>query len=166
MRRLLIIVCFGIAGVAAAGGRSTLVSLADIGTHVGEYPCSTGLLESPVLLAALKAAIGDDYEAYRKHMGFSGCGMIEKRDSLFKLDVSQLHVGGYGSIIFINSETKAVHVYWLRARVWDKNYRIYGPRPVPGAVMEWIVESMNVEWGHVATFSAKGEELAIALKSR
>lgn len=80
-----------------------LTSTRELVKYVGTYPCSNGLLRQPVLLSALRRILGNDYPAYRKHMKVSGCGAIEKRDELLLLDVSQLHVGGYTSMIFVRA---------------------------------------------------------------
>jgi hypothetical protein len=152
--------------MAASSKRSVpqLGSLAELSEHVGEYPCSTGLLEAPVLRAALKGILGTDYDAYLDHMHFSGCGAIQRPGAFLLMDVSQLHVGGYSSLIFVRPSDGAVYVFWLRGTVAEKRYALYGVQPVPDEVRQTIVTEMNMAWGHVATFSWRGAILEINVR--
>ena len=144
-------------------GKAKLTSIHDLVRYVGTYPCSNGLVEDQVFLKALKTVLGPDYAAYREHMGFSGCGAIERRDSLLVMDVSQLHVGGYSSLIFVRPSDGTLFLFWLKASVSEKQWQIYGLRPVPKMVLEGIEASMNESWGHVARFRFLGETLEIEL---
>jgi hypothetical protein len=117
-----------------------------------------------VLLGALKNAMGQDYSAYREHMQASGCGPIERRDGFLLMDVSQLHVSGYSSLIFVRQTDGVLFVFWLKSQVGEKQWQFYGPRPIPEAVTKTVETEMNQEWGHVAKFTVRGEELDIELK--
>lgn len=156
------------AGSTPAGAfeseQAELTSIRDLVRYVGTYPCSNGLLETRALLKALRSVLGPDYVAYRDHLSLSGCGAIERRDGFLLMDVSQLHVGGYSSLLFVNPSDGALYLFWLNASVAEKQWRIYGPRPVPEAVMQAIEADMNESWGHVARFRARGETLEIELR--
>jgi hypothetical protein len=141
----------------------SLGSLRDLARFVGTFPCSNGLLDDPVLLGALDAALGPDAPAYHDHLGFSGCGGIQEDDGLLMMDVSQLHVGGYSSLIFVSVPDESLYLFWLKGTVSDKIWEIYGPRPIPQRVMNWILAEMNQGWGHVARFTAHGETIEIEL---
>ena len=142
-------------------GAASLPSLGALNDHLGEYPCQTGVLAAPVLRASLKSVLGADYPAYEEHMSLSGCGAIEQRGEWILLDVSQLHVGGYDSLILVRPSDGAIYVSWLRSQVLQKQYKLYGPRPIPDAVKQAIVDNLNQGWGHVASFRWNGEELQI-----
>jgi hypothetical protein len=130
-----------------------LASLTSLARHVGEYPCSTGLLGAPVLQSAIRSVLAADYGAYLEHIQQSGCGAIAWRGAWRLLDVSQLHVGGYTSFILVSPTTKQVWVFWLQGEVMDKKWMLYGRQPVPGDVSKAIVDELNSSWGHVASFS-------------
>jgi len=138
----------------------------DLAKYVGTYPCSNGLLKQPVLLSALRKILDGDYRAYREHMEFSGCGAIEKRGDFLLMDVSQLHVGGYTSLIFVRLSDGAVFLFWLKATVADKDYSFYGQRPIPSAISEIVESQLNTAWGHVAQFHVHGEKVDIQLAAR
>ncbi len=138
----------------------------DLSLYTGTYPCRTGLLRSPVLLQATREVLGDQYAAYHDHMRASGCGAIEQRGDYILLDVSQLHVGGYSSIILVRRRDGALFLFWLSGTVPDRNGHVYGPRPVPRDAMAIFEHSMNIQWGHVACFTASGDSLAIDLTRR
>ncbi|HEV3253082.1 MAG TPA: hypothetical protein VG033_01660 [Candidatus Acidoferrales bacterium] len=108
--------------------------------------------------------MGQDYSAYREHMQASGCGPIERRDGFLLMDVSQLHVSGYSSLIFVRQTDGVLFVFWLKSQVGEKQWQFYGPRPIPEAVTKTVETEMNQEWGHVAKFTVRGEELDIELK--
>jgi hypothetical protein len=144
--------------------RPRLTSTLDLEQWVGTYPCSNGLLKHPVLLDALKNVLGRDYRAYRKHMQLSGCGAMERRDGFLLMDVSQLHVGGYSSLIFVRLTDGMLFVFWLKSTVAEKQWQFYGPRPIPETVTQTVETEMNKEWGHVARFKVRGAELDIELR--
>ena len=79
------------------------------------------------------------------------------------MDVSQLHVGGYSSLIFVRPTDEQLFVFWLRKSVSEKEYKLYGSVSASGEVKRVIVEKMNETWGHVAKFSWAEEELKIDL---
>jgi len=136
-----------------------LESLASLAGHVGEYPCGTGLLGASTLQTALRSVLADDYGAFLEHLKFSGCGAIEWRGPLLLMDVSQLHVGGYSSLVMVNPKTSKVWLFWLPGTVGDKKWKMYGPRPVPEEVLKLVVDDLNSGWGHVASFSWRDGEL-------
>jgi hypothetical protein len=96
-------------------------------------------------------------------MGLSGCGAIEKRDRFLLMDVSQLHVGGYTSLIFVRLTDGAIFLFWLKSTVADKQWSFYGERPIPATVSQTVESELNKEWGHVARFSVHGENVEIRL---
>jgi hypothetical protein len=140
--------------------------LQDLSHYVGTYPCRNGLLRSPVLLRALRDVLRDRYAAYHHHLSVSGCGAIEERGDYLLLDVSQLHVGGSSSIILVRKRDGVLFLFWLRETVSDREAHVYGPRPIPTAALAIFEHDMNVEWGHVACFSAARDSLAIDLTRR
>jgi hypothetical protein len=135
----------------------------DLVKYVGTYPCSNGLLHQQVLLSSLRKTLDGDYQAYREHMRLSGCGAIEKRDGFLLMDVSQLHVGGFTSLIFIRLSDGAIFLFWLKSTVANKNWSFYGQRPIPATVSQTVESELNKEWGHVARFSVHGENIEIQL---
>ena len=141
-----------------------LTSTRDLAHYVGTYPCSNGLLKDRVLLGALKKTLGPEYDAYREHIHFSDCGAIERRDGFLLLDVSQLHVGGYSSLIFVRLTDGNLFLFWLKSTVADKQWQLYGPRPIPETVLHTVETEMNTSWGHVALFSMRGEQLDIEVR--
>jgi hypothetical protein len=143
-----------------------LDSLQDLSQYLGTYPCSNGLLHSPVLLNALAATLKKDYAAYREHMSESGCGAIERRGGYILMDVSQLHVGGYGSVILVRRTDGVVFVYWLRSTVAKGKAHIYGPRPVPAEALAIFAHDESVGWGHVACFTISADTIVIDMTRR
>jgi hypothetical protein len=143
-----------------------LSDLREIGGFLGSYPCENGLLNSPALVSALKKTLRSDYQAYRQHIAFSGCGPLELRDGYIFADVSQLHVGGYTSFIFIHSNDATTYVFWLKGTVRDKEWELYGPKPVPDAVLHTVEAELNTGWGHVAQFRFDGQNMVITLNKR
>jgi hypothetical protein len=140
-----------------------LTSTRDIGKYVGTYPCSNGILKDTVLLHALQNILGNDFGAYEQHMRASGCGAIERRDGFVMMDVSQLHVGGYSSLIFIRLSDGEPFLFWLKSTVAEKRWQIYGQRPIPESVTRNIEIEMNQVWGHVAKFKMHDETLDIEM---
>ncbi len=96
-------------------------------------------------------------------MKFSGCGAIEKQGDFLLMDVSQLHVGGYTSLIFIRLSDGAVFLFWLKTTVAQKDCSFYGERPLPEAISEIVESELNTAWGHVAQFHVSGEKVDIQL---
>ncbi len=135
----------------------------DLGKYAGTYPCSNGLLKQRALLSSLKNILDGDYAAFRAHMRVSGCGAIEKRDGFLLMDVSQLHVGGYTSLIFVRLSDGAVFLFWLKKTVAEKDYSFYGQRPIPAAVSQIVESELNTTWGHVAKFQVRGEKVEMRL---
>lgn len=140
-----------------------LRSTRDLERYVGTYPCRNGLLKDPVLLDALRSVLGNDYAAYKDHMKFSGCGAIEQRADLLLLDVSQLHVGGYSSLILVRPSDGKLFLFWLKSTVAEKQWQLYGERPIPGSVSQAVQTELNTTWGRVAHFTMRDENLAIEL---
>lgn len=123
------------------------------------------MLRQRVLLSALRNILGNDYPAYHEHIGLSGCGAIEKRDGFLLMDVSQMHVGGYTSLIFIRLSDGAVFLFWLKSTVAEKQGSFYGQRPIPAAVSQIVESELNSAWGHVAHFSVDGDHVDIRLNN-
>jgi hypothetical protein len=140
-----------------------LTSTRDLEKYVGTYPCSNGILKDATLLHALQNILGNEYDAYEQHMRASGCGAIERRDGFVMMDVSQLHVGGYSSLIFVRLSDGAPFLFWLKSTVAQKRWQIYGQRPIPETVSRNIEIEMNQVWGHVAKFKMRDEALDIEL---
>lgn len=140
-----------------------LTTLRDLSKFVGTYPCSNGLLKERVLLQSLRKILGADYQAYRNHMKFSGCGAIRSVDGFFQMDVSQLHVGGYESLMFVRQSDGAMFLFWLKSGVAQKDYKFYGSRPIPAQVSLAVESELNEGWGHVAHFIVHGDQLEIQL---
>ena len=143
-----------------------LSDIREIGRFLGTYPCANGLLSSPALTSALKTTLGSDYQTYRQHVALSGCGAMVVRDGFVFADVSQLHVGGYTSYIFVRPTDGAMWVFWLKSAVWDKNWELYGPRPIPESLLHTTEVELNTGWGHVAEFRFDRENLVIKLKKK
>jgi hypothetical protein len=140
-----------------------ITSTRDLAKYVGTYPCTNGLLKQPVLLSSLKQILRGDYEAYREQMKFSGCGAIERRDGFLLMDVSQMHVGGYTSLIFVRLRDGALFLFWLKSTVAQKEYSFYGQKPIPAPVSKIVESELNATWGHVAQFHVHGENVRIEL---
>jgi hypothetical protein len=155
--------CFGVIPQAQKPTARRLSDIREIGRFLGTYPCENGLLNSPSVTTALKTTLGSDYPAYRQHVASSGCGALEMRDGFVFADVSQLHVGGYTSFIFVHPIDGTTYVFWLKSAVWDKDWQLYGPRPVPESVLRTVETELNTGWGHVAQFRFDGQNLIILL---
>jgi len=146
-------------------GSPALRSLRDLNTYVGTYPCRNGLLKTRVLRQAIMSTLGSDSSSYAEHIAQSGCGQIEKQQDLIVMDMSQVHVGGYSSLIFVKPSGGAVWLYWLDAPVAPgAPSRIYGSRPVPASVLNAIEQRMNEGWGHVAHFRVDADSIVIERK--
>jgi hypothetical protein len=153
---------------AYAGGFSgseyaaRISTLSQVTSQVGKYPHpKSKFFRSPCLLTELRRILGSDYKAYREHLSSSGAGVLEKEGDYVCGDVSQLHVGGYGSLFYVNIRTQKMYLFWLKAAVRQKEYQIYGDGPIPACVLSSITKHMNETWGHVATFRFIGEGLVI-----
>lgn len=163
---LLVLPSVGSGKPTKTGKRVNLAALAQLSQHVGEYPCSNGITSSRVFRSALKSTLKLDYQSYLEFLQFAGCGQIEKHDDYLLMDLSQEHVGGYGSLVFVHIPDNKVHLFWLKERVWDKKWQIYGERPIPPPILRLIEANMNEGWGHVATFTFEGEQLQIDLRQK
>lgn len=142
----------------------TLDSLGALSRHVGEYPCSTGLLGAPVLQSAIREILADDYGAYLEHIDVAGCGAIARRGGWFLLDVSQTHVGGDTSMILVNPATSKVWLFWMPASVSAKKWKLNSGSQVPTEVSSIVVDELNTGWGHVANFAWIDGQLVIRLR--
>lgn len=137
----------------------------DLKKYIGTYPKDSNFFENIIIKNELKRILVGDYEIYRKHITKSGCGEINYKYGLIYGDVSQLHVGGYSSLFFINIQKKTMYLFWLLKDVEDKEYKIYGDEPIPANVLNLIEQEMNITWGHVAKFSIQAEKINIELKN-
>lgn len=133
----------------AQTSRSNAAHLSDIhqiGRFVGTFPCETGLLNSPALRAAFKRTLAADYAEYLKHISISGCGKLEMRGQYAFADVSELHVGGYTSYIFVRPDNGAMYVFWLNSTVAQKQWAFYGPKPIPDIVLQTVADDLFECW--------------------
>ena len=143
-------------------GSSALRSLRDLNAYVGTYPCRNGLLNARALRQAFMSTLGFDSSSYAQHITQSACSRIEKEHGLLVMDVSQLHVGGYSSLIFVDPSKGLAWVYWLDGPVApNAPSRIYGSRPVPAVLLSAVEQRMNNSWSHVAHFRADADSLII-----
>jgi hypothetical protein len=131
-----------------------------LNAYVGKYSKDTDLFKNELIKDELKKILDDDYEEYMKFVRSAGYG-IEKIDNIICCDVSIMHVGGYNSLILINTEEREVYLFWLNSSVSEKDYKIYGKRPIPEAIKKIIVDDMNTGWGHVARFDFYNDSLLI-----
>jgi hypothetical protein len=141
-----------------------LSDIREVTRYLGTYPCANGLLKSQAVLSALKGAMGQDFQKYRQHISLSGCGKLELRDGWAFADISQSHVGGYTSYVFIRPTDGEAYVFWLKSAVGNKDWEIYGEKPVPQSILHTVESELNEGWGHVAGFRFDGQNLVIALK--
>lgn len=139
-----------------------LGTLSQIASEVGKYPHpKSEFFQSACLLTELRRILGSDYELFCEHLSSSGAGALEKEGGYVCGDVSALHVGGYGSLFYLDVTTQKMYLFWLKATVLEKKYQIYGDRPIPAPVLSSIAKHMNEGWGHVGTFRFVGERLVI-----
>jgi hypothetical protein len=82
------------------------------------------------------------------------------------MDVSQLHVGGYTSIMLIRESDGALSLLWLKTTVADGNLNIYSERLIEQSALQEFGRAMNVAWGHVACFLPEGHALRIDTSRR
>jgi hypothetical protein len=132
--------------------------------YIGSYSKDTDFFKNPIIATELKRILGADWMSYQDHFALSGCGEIEYRYGLMYGDVSQLHVGGYTSLFFVDINDKKMYLFWLKGTVGRKDYKIYGDNPIPASVLNLIEQEMNITWGHVATFIIKGDSIDIQTK--
>jgi len=168
MRNLLLLLicpiwCYTATAQTSKAAAERLSDIHQISKFLGTYPCENGLLDSPALKSAFKRALGTDYREYLKHISVSGCGRLEMRDQYAFADVSQLHVGGYTSYIFVRPSDGTTYVFWLDSTVKEKHWAFYGPKPIPEIVLHTVETELNEAWGHVAQFQIVGQNLEIML---
>jgi len=141
---------------AQTAGSTRIATLGELPAHLGEYPCRSGLLESPVLQTAIEDLLADDYDEYMLHLQYSGCNAVAQHGSWILLSVYRLvhrDGGGKASFILVNPQTARVHVFWLRDWGNGGKSAVYGSQPVPADVSRIIVDELTSIWGHFATFS-------------
>lgn len=132
-----------------------------LNSYVGKYSKDTDFFKNDLVENQLKMILADDYEDYMKFVESAGCGVVEKIDNIIYGDVSMMHVGGCNSLFLIDTEERDMYIFWLTKTVREKDYQIYGKRPIPETVKKIIVDDMNTGWGHVATFVFHRDSLAI-----
>jgi hypothetical protein len=132
--------------------------------YVGTFPFRSGFLKDSIVISELKRILGSDYDSYLKHVALSGCGKIVQNGKILISDISQLHVGGYESIILLNISKQKGYLFWLSSTVSKKDFKIYGDKPVPYEILEIIVNNLNEGWGHVANFVIENKSIKIDLK--
>lgn len=143
-----------------------LSSIAELPAYEHTYPCSTGLLRTPVLVGALRRTLGPEYLSYRRFVQQAGCGQLEVRDSIVLMDVSQLHVGGWQSMILVREQDTTMWVAWLNEPVAPNGWvRFFGPRPIPSSVRDIVLASLIEGWAHVAAFVPAGDTVAIVQRA-
>ncbi len=161
-------------GTLAAQARSqapsaadSLNDLHDLSRYVGTFPCVNGLLRSPTLRRAVAALLGPvDAANYGEYLENPNCGKIERKDGYLVLDLFFAHSGGFSSLILVRERDAVMFVFWLRGEVGYQQDHVYGPRPVPPAVLHIAERNMNEGWGHVACFTPQADSLAIDLYRR
>jgi len=134
---------------------TTIAALSELPSHLGEYPCRNGLLESPVLRTALRDVLASDYDAYLKYVERSGCSPVAERGSWIFLEVSQVYYmeGGGTSFILVEPRSARVYVVWLPWSYTIRKVKVYGPQPIPRDVSAIIVAELTSSRGGVETFS-------------
>ena len=133
----------------------------DLKMYVGTYSKQTDFFENPIIKTELKRILDKDWKDYQEHIVLSACGETKFKYGLIYGDVSQMHVGGFSSLFFVDVKSEKIYLFWLDGAVGDKDYKIYGDRPIPSRVLHLIEEEMNTGWGHVATFVIKGDRIDI-----
>ena len=131
--------------------------------YLGVYPCAgkDRFFREPEVLHALKPILGKDWSAFEQHRSMSGCSAIARYNNYLFVDISQLHVGGYESMVLFNPENKTAYVFWLKGRVLDWDAVTYGKHPIPGDVLDKFQHELSLGWGHVASFDVQNGSLAI-----
>jgi hypothetical protein len=136
----------------------------DLKKYIGTYSKDTDFFRNPIVKNELEKILGKDLKDYEEHLSLSGCGEIEYKYGLLYGDVSQLHVGGFSSLFFVDITNKKMYLFWLSGTVGGKDYKIYGDKPIPANVLNLIEQEMNICWGHVARFFVKGDSIDIETK--
>ena len=130
-------------------------------TYVGVYPCAgkDKFFHEPAVRKALRDALGSDYANYQKHRALSGCGPVEVYRNYLFVDISQVHVGGYTSMLLFDPSRRSAYVFWLKSAVLEWDAKTYGRHPIPPEALGKFADAMNVTWGHVATFGVVNGEV-------
>ncbi|HCY77676.1 MAG TPA: hypothetical protein DHV28_17325 [Ignavibacteriales bacterium] len=133
----------------------------ELDAYVGKYSKDTGFFENDLVKTELKKILDDDFNAYMKFVETAGYGIIEKVDNIIYGDVSMMHVGGYNSLFLIDTKKREMYLFWMNGALRDKEYQIYGTRPIPETIKKIIEDDMNTGFGHVAKFYFKNDHLEI-----
>ena len=136
----------------------------ELDAFVGSYSKDTGFIDNELVENQLKKILGDDYNSYMRFVKSAGSGIVEKLDDIIYCDISLEHISGYNSLILINMKEREMYLFWMNGTVRDKNFKIYGKRPIPLQIKKIIEDDMNTGWGHVARFEFKNDSLLINLK--
>lgn len=136
-----------------------------LNAYVGKYSKDTDFFENALVKNELIKIMADDYKEYMKFVESAGYGIIEKVDNIIYGDVSFVHLGGYNSLFLIDTENCEMYLFWMNGTVREKDYKIYGTRPITEKIKKIIVDDMNTGWGHVARFDFYNDSLLINLKS-
>lgn len=132
-----------------------------LNAFVGSYSKDTGFIDNEIVENQLKKIMGDDYNSYMRFVESAGSGIVEKLDDIIYCDISLEHIGGYNSLILINADERKMYLFWLNGTVREKEYKIYGKRPIPINVKKIIEDDMNTGWAHVAVFRFHSDSLEI-----
>lgn len=121
-----------------------------LNAYVGKYSKDTDFFENEFVKNELIKIMADDFKNYMKFVETAGYGIIEKVDNIIYCEVSMEHVGGFNSLLLIDTEKGQMYLFLLNGTVSEKDYKIYGKRPFPEAIKKIIENDMNTGWGHVA----------------
>ncbi len=132
-----------------------------LNAYVGKYSKETDFFKNALVKSQLKKILNDDYNAYLDFFESAGYGIIEKVDNIIYGDISLEHIGGYNSMILINTVERKMYLFWLYGTVREKDYKIYGERPYPEAIKKIIEDDMNTGFDHVARFEFHKDSLLI-----
>ena len=132
-----------------------------LNAYVGKYSKDTDLFKNVLVENQLKKIMGDDYNSYMNFVEAAGCGIFEKLDDIIYCDISLVHVGGYNSLFIIDTKEFEMYLFWLNGTVREKNYKIYGKRPIPETIKKIIEDDMNTGFDHVARFEFHKDSLLI-----
>lgn len=132
-----------------------------LNAYVGKYPKETDIFKNELVTNELKKILNDDYDAYLNFVESAGCGIVEKLDDIIYCDISMEHVGGHNSLFLIDTKEFEMYLFWLNGTVREKDYKIYGKRPIPILIKKIIVDDLNTGWGHVARFEFHYDSLLI-----
>ncbi|QYY37099.1 hypothetical protein [Ruficoccus sp. ZRK36] len=157
-----------LSNVAAFGSDDTeyaqrVERISDIRSQVGKFcvPQRCYFFHSTCIRAELKRILGDDFEEYLRHLAHSGSSMLTLEGDTVSVDVSQLHVGGFTSLLYFDLQKETIVLFWMRAGVLEQDHAVYGDKPVRADILDSMVSSLNSTWGHVAEFSRDGQEISI-----